>query len=77
MRCRTPRLPSLPPQHPFFDPVREGLPGFKPLPEPMAQMLAALEARRRQKEQAAGDDGDSGSSPRMPAAAPQEAMAVA
>ncbi|EFJ42564.1 hypothetical protein VOLCADRAFT_83608 [Volvox carteri f. nagariensis] len=77
-------------QHPYFDPVREGLPGFKPLPEPMAQMMALLEARRREQEQGAaggsggGDDdgsgsgsaGGSGSGPaRVPAAAAAPAAA--
>ncbi|KAG2486550.1 hypothetical protein HYH03_014851 [Edaphochlamys debaryana] len=51
-------------QHPYFDPVREGLPGFKPLPEPMAQLLASLEARRQQqqREQQAGPGGSGGAS---------------
>ncbi|PNW76047.1 hypothetical protein CHLRE_12g549800v5 [Chlamydomonas reinhardtii] len=48
-------------QHGYFDPVREGLPGFKPLPEPMVTMLAQLEARRRQQQQQqAGAAGGSG-----------------
>jgi hypothetical protein len=50
-------------QHSYFDPVREGLPGFMPLPEPMAQMLAAIEARRRQLQDqgpAAGASGSAG-----------------
>lgn len=39
-------------QHPFFDPIRNGLPGFQPLPEPMASAVAAMEqAWRAQQEQ--------------------------
>lgn len=57
----SPPPPPRPSQHGYFDPVREGLPGFKPLPEPMVTMLAQLEARRRQQQQQqAGAAGGSG-----------------